>query len=201
MSNTLDPRFRPFTVLRKVRESSTITSFYLEPIDPTAWRPFEAGQFLTVQISDPKSGEPVIRNYTVSSAPSDEGVYRITVKRETSLKPGVPNGIVSCWLHDTVKEGAIVHIDGPRGAFKLNKVCHKPVIPLSGGVGLTPTVSMLKVLVREGDAAVAQDNCAVSTMPRPGRLSLSVASWACRRTRTVSFSVAAIAIVSPLRWR
>jgi hypothetical protein len=38
-------------------------------------------------------------------------------------------------------------------------------------------------------------------MPRPGRLSLSVASWACRRTRTVSFSVAAIAIVSPLRWR
>ncbi|CAN7668207.1 2Fe-2S iron-sulfur cluster-binding protein [Pararhizobium sp. LjRoot238] len=154
MPNTLDPRFRPFTVLRKVRESTTITSFYLEPIDPAAWRPFEAGQFLTIQMPHPKGGEPMIRNYTVSSAPSDEGVYRITVKRETGLTPDMPNGIASCWLHDSVEEGTIVHIDGPRGAFKLNKVSHKPVILLSGGVGLTPTVSMLKVLVRESDRPV-----------------------------------------------
>lgn len=154
MPNTLDPRFRPFTVRRKVRESTTITSLYLEPIDPAGWRPFEAGQFLTIQIPHPKGGEPVVRNYTVSSSPGDEGVYRITVKRETGLTPDIANGIVSCWLHDTVEEGTVVHIDGPRGAFKLNKASRQPVILLSGGVGLTPTISMLKVLVRESDRPV-----------------------------------------------
>ncbi|MFF0952883.1 2Fe-2S iron-sulfur cluster-binding protein [Rhizobium leguminosarum] len=154
MANTLDPRFRPFEVKRKVRESATITSFYLTPVNPADWRSFEAGQFLTIRIPDPKGRKSIIRNYTVSSAPDQLGVYRITVKREAALTPDVANGIASCWLHDTVEEGTVVHIDRPRGAFKLDKASRRPVILLSGGVGLTPTVSMLKVLVRESGRPV-----------------------------------------------
>jgi ferredoxin-NADP reductase len=154
MANTLDPSFRPFRVKRKVRESATITSFYLTPVNPADWSSFEAGQFLTIRIPDPKGGEPIIRNYTVSSSPNQLGVYRITVKREAALTPDVANGIASCWLHDTVEDDAVVHITGPRGAFKLDKASERPVILLSGGVGLTPTVSMLNVLVRESDRPV-----------------------------------------------
>ena len=154
MTTRLDPRFRPFEVTRKVRESATITSFYLAPVDPEDWRGFEAGQFLTIQIPHPAGGEPLVRNYTVSSGPDEVGFYRITVKREAALTPERADGIVSCWLHDAVEEGAVIHIDRPRGAFKLDKASQRPVILLSGGVGLTPTVSMLKVLVEDSDRPV-----------------------------------------------
>jgi ferredoxin-NADP reductase len=147
-------RFRPFKVTKKARESSTITSFYLSPLDRDHWRPFEAGQFLTIELKDEQADRPVFRNYTVSSAPADEGVYRISVKREAAATPDVAEGLVSSWLHDRVEEGSVVNIDGPHGAFKLDRTSKRPVILLSGGVGLTPTVSMLKTLAAESDRAV-----------------------------------------------
>jgi ferredoxin-NADP reductase len=154
MSNVVTSPFRPFAVVGKIRESSTITSFHLKPLDRKDWRPFEAGQFLTIQVPDPSSTGFVLRNYTISSSPSNEGVYRITVKREASPSPGIDDGLGSCWLHDRVDKGSIVNIDGPRGSFKLDKASKRPVILLSGGVGLTPTVSMLKVLAEQHDRPV-----------------------------------------------
>lgn len=41
------------------------------------------GQFLTIRVPDSKGGH-VLRNYTVSSSPREEGTYRITVKREAA---------------------------------------------------------------------------------------------------------------------
>jgi ferredoxin-NADP reductase/ferredoxin len=154
MANTPEQRFRPFEVKRKVRESATITSFYLTPVNPADWHPFEAGQFLTIQVPQAENGEPLVRNYTVSSGPNEMGVYRITVKREAALTPNMADGLVSSWLHDTIEEGMVVRIDRPRGAFKLDKASRRPVILLSGGVGLTPTMAMLKVLVEESDRPV-----------------------------------------------
>lgn len=146
-------RFRPFEVVSKVRESTTITSFRLAPLEPQHWRPFEPGQFLTIRVPDRKGGY-VLRNYTVSSSPRDEGTYRITVKREAAPTQDVPEGLSSCWLHDDIEPGAVVEIDPPRGAFKLDRASARPVVLLSGGVGLTPTVSMLDVLARESDRPV-----------------------------------------------
>lgn len=154
MSTELDSRFRPFRVVAKVRESSTITSFHFAPLNSKHWQPFEAGQFLTIQVPDQSTHGYVVRNYTVSSSPSDEGLYRITVKKEVASTPGVTDGVASCWLHDVIEEGAVVNIDGPRGAFKLDQTSNRPVVLLSGGVGLTPTVSMLKVLAEKSDRAV-----------------------------------------------
>lgn len=153
MQDAAAPRFRPFEVVSKVRESATITSFRLAPLDREHWRPFTAGQFLTLRVPDGKGGH-VLRNYTVSSSPREEGSYRITVKREAAPSPDVPAGLSSCWLHDEIEPGAIIEIDLPRGAFKLDGESPRPVILLSGGVGLTPTVSMLDVLVRESDRPV-----------------------------------------------
>ncbi|MBB2750528.1 UNVERIFIED_ORG: ferredoxin-NADP reductase [Rhizobium aethiopicum] len=148
-----DSRFRPFIVVRKVRESSTICSFHLAPQSPEDWRPFEAGQFLTIQVPIAAGGS-VARNYTVSSAPTEVGLYRITVKKELAPSVGIEDGRSSCWLHDIVEEGSILNIDRPRGAFKLDRSSRRPVILLSGGVGITPTVSMLKVLAADSDRPV-----------------------------------------------
>jgi len=148
MSNSAPSRFRPFLVKDKVRESATITSFYFIPRNEAHWRPFEAGQFLTLRV--PKGdGTHIHRNYTVSSPPHRQGLYRISVKREAATQPDIPDGLSSCWLHDVLEPGMEVALDGPHGAFKLNKHSEKPVILLSGGVGLTPTVSMLHVLTHE----------------------------------------------------
>lgn len=153
MHQVAPSRFQPFEVISKKRESDTITSFTLAPRDQNHWRPFEAGQFLTIRVPD-GSGGYVLRNYTVSSSPRESGTYRITVKREAAPSETVPRGVSSCWLHDEIEPGAIVEIDTPRGAFKLDTESVRPVVLLSGGVGLTPTVSMLHVLARETDRPV-----------------------------------------------
>jgi uncharacterized protein len=147
----LSAGFRPLKVVAKVRESLTITSFYLEPTEPEGWRPFKAGQFLVLRFeADDKSG-PVVRTYTVSSAPGDVDQYRITVKRETAAHVGVPDGIGSCRLHDHIDIGDVLMADGPRGDFMLDTNSARPVLLLSGGVGLTPMVSMLHVIAKQSD--------------------------------------------------
>lgn len=153
MQQAASSRFQPFEVIAKTRESETITSFTLAPRNKDHWRPFEAGQFLTIRIPDGAGGH-VFRNYTVSSSPRQSGTYRITVKREAAPSDQLPQGLSSCWLHDEVEPGAVLEIDTPRGAFKLDRESTRPVVLLSGGVGLTPTVSMLHVLARETDRPV-----------------------------------------------
>jgi ferredoxin-NADP reductase/ferredoxin len=153
MHQVIPSRFQPFEVISKKRESETITSFTLAPCDRTNWQPFEAGQFLTIRVPD-GSGGYVLRNYTVSSSPRESGTYRITVKREAAPSETVPPGVSSCWLHDEIEPGAILEIDTPRGAFKLDTESIRPVVLLSGGVGLTPTVSMLHVLAQETERPV-----------------------------------------------
>lgn len=167
MPDAMAPRFRPFEVISKVRESATITSFQLAPLELRNWRTFEAGQFLTIRVPD-REGGYVLRNYTVSSSPREEGKYRITVKREAAPTTGVPEGLSSCWLHDEVEPGTVVEIDLPRGSFKLDDASTRPVVLLSGGVGLTPTVSMLNVLAKDSDRPVwfihACDSAAVHAL-------------------------------------
>lgn len=152
MKDSQSSRFRPFKVVDKVRESATITSFHLEPVDRQDWQPFEAGQFLILRV--PEGSGHAIRNYTVSSAPQDEGRYRITVKREGAPSAGIPEGLSSVWLHDTIAAGDEISVQGPRGGFKLDSASRRPVLLISGGVGLTPMVSMLKVLAETSDRPV-----------------------------------------------
>ncbi|MBQ0818699.1 nitric oxide dioxygenase, partial [Microvirga sp. HBU67558] len=73
---------------------------------------------------------PLKRNYSISSAPNGE-TYRISVKRE-------PEGIASTWLHEQTEVGQVLKVAPPAGEFFLNEESPRPVVLLSGGVGLTP---------------------------------------------------------------
>ncbi|MCH9692383.1 MAG: NO-inducible flavohemoprotein [Gammaproteobacteria bacterium] len=139
---------REFHIARKVPESAVITSFYLEPVDGKPVASYKPGQFIGIYLKPEGQQYQKIRQYSLSCAPNGKS-YRISVKRE--LGDG-HSGLVSNYLHDKIKEGSIVKLSPPSGSFYLDMRCHSPVILISGGVGLTPMMSMFNSLIAEGQS-------------------------------------------------
>jgi len=130
--------WRAFKVAEKRKESTLITSFILRPVDDSPVLRHKPGQYLTFRLATP--GQPAMkRNFSISSAPNDDH-YRISVKREEAGHGG------SRFLHDQVAVGDIVEATVPAGEFFLEESPQRPVILLSGGVGLTPMVSMVETI-------------------------------------------------------
>ncbi|TIT54910.1 MAG: hybrid-cluster NAD(P)-dependent oxidoreductase, partial [Mesorhizobium sp.] len=106
---------------------------------------FSAGQYLVLHLTI--DGTRVTRSYSVSSPPTRPLDLQITVKR-------VKGGLVSNWLHDNLRPGHDIEIEGPVGRFNFDDLpCEKPLF-LSGGSGVTPIMSMLRALT---DRASGQD--------------------------------------------
>ncbi|MGG1553604.1 NO-inducible flavohemoprotein [Paenibacillus ferrarius] len=137
--------FRPFVISRKEQESNVITSFYLRPQDGGPIADFEPGQYVSLRFQIPGETNTHIRQYSLSHAPG-QLFYRISVKRENT-RDDVPAGKVSVYLHEQLQEGDVVELSAPAGDFTLDLQDTRPVTLISGGVGLTPMVSMLHTLV------------------------------------------------------
>ncbi|AXK53659.1 NO-inducible flavohemoprotein [Pseudomonas protegens] len=124
---------REFTLVDKVQESAEITSFYFEPLDRGPILAAEPGQYIGLQLFI--EGQEVRRNYSLSALTS-QGQYRISVKREAG-------GVASNYLHDQCPVGARIMLFPPAGEFTL-EASDKPLVLISGGVGITPTLPMLE---------------------------------------------------------
>ena len=133
--------WRDFRVDEVIRESSVISSFILKPIDGGAVIRHKPGQYLTFWLDIP-GHPPVKRNYSISNGPNG-AYYRISVKQE-------PMGLASGWLHEQATAGTVLKVAPPAGEFFLPEHPERPVVLLSGGVGLTPLVSMLEALAEQG---------------------------------------------------
>ncbi|MBO9128321.1 NO-inducible flavohemoprotein [Bacillus sp. 165] len=153
--------FRNFIVVKKVKESDVITSFYLEPQDGKELSTFNPGQYVTVEMDIPGNEYRHNRQYSLSDAPG-KPYYRISVKREdTSLNH--PAGIVSTYLHEKVQIGDILPLSAPAGDFTLDTAQEKPLVLISGGVGITPMMSMLNTaLERQPNRQVFFIHCAIN---------------------------------------
>jgi nitric oxide dioxygenase len=133
--------WREFVVTGKQPESDVITSFVLEPADGGPVVNFEPGQYISVNVPVPRLGLRQIRQYSLSDAPNGRS-YRISVKREDGVDPE-QKGYVSTLLHEEVQIGDTLQLAAPHGNFFIDVNATTPVVLISGGVGLTPLISML----------------------------------------------------------
>jgi ferredoxin-NADP reductase len=131
---------RPFRVAGLARESRSIVSFVLEPVDGEPLPAFRPGQFLTVRVQPAGAPRALLRSFSLSAAP-DAHRYRLGIKRE---------GVVSTFLHEHVMPGDVIEVGAPRGLFTLAADDDAPVVLLSAGVGATPVLAMLASLAAEG---------------------------------------------------
>lgn len=134
---------RMFQVICKVPESSEISSFYLEPVDGEPVIAHKPGQYISLRLNI--DGTEYRRNYSLS-ARSSGTCLRISVKREQ-------NGIASNYLHDQVTAGSVLELFPPSGNFTLAEGT-KPLVLISGGVGITPTISMAEAALGAGNRPV-----------------------------------------------
>ncbi len=125
-------------VTQVVTETSDTLTFLLEDA-AEGGRPFDyyAGQYLTFRFDD-LAPKPIVRSYTMSSSPRQDGASAFTVKR-------VEKGLVSNWLCDHVKVGTILKARGPIGKFCYDAPLDRPhLVMVAGGSGVTPFVSIMR---------------------------------------------------------
>lgn len=127
-------------VNRKQKEADKIVSFEL--IDPHG-RPlpdFDAGAHVHVQLYDSLS-----RQYSICNDPSDQSRYRLAVLHEEQSRGG------SDFMHQKVSEGDLLTISAPQNHFQLNHDAGHSIL-FAGGIGITPILSMAKVLSDRGQS-------------------------------------------------
>jgi ferredoxin-NADP reductase/predicted pyridoxine 5'-phosphate oxidase superfamily flavin-nucleotide-binding protein len=135
----VDQEERAYRVTSIVRESDSVRSLHLLPVDGRLPE-FRPGQFLPLR-SGPADGG--YRPYTISSA-SGDGALRISIKKGAGY---------SRKLHEDVKIGDILQARSPRGQFVAELTGQRPLVLLAAGIGVTPMVSMLHAAARAGRAA------------------------------------------------
>jgi ring-1,2-phenylacetyl-CoA epoxidase subunit PaaE len=131
-------------IIREVEDAKTFV------FERTDGKPliYKAGQFLTFMIN--LHGHEVRRSYSMSSAPGVDEHPSITVKR-------VPNGGISRFWIDQVREGDIFTTLFPSGRFVLEDVVpiKRDIVLVGAGSGITPLFSILKqTLTTEPDSYI-----------------------------------------------
>lgn len=144
--------YRKFQVTKKITECQNVCSFYLAPHDGKPLPPYKPGQYVTFQLNIPGLSKPVVRCYSLSDSPHRSDYYRVTIKREPAPpdRPDLPPGIASAYFCDKVRQGDILDVKAPGGSFFLDLGKEMPVVLVSGGVGVTPMLSMAHAIAASG---------------------------------------------------
>lgn len=145
--------WRRFRILKKVPESSEISSFYLVPQDGKPLPLYKPGQYVSLRVWVPELKCMQPRQYSLSEDPAQTGgaYYRIGVKKEPGQEAGIP-GLISNRLHNEFNVGDEVELTHPAGLFFLDPKgpSESPLVLISAGVGITPMVSILNSVTSSG---------------------------------------------------
>ncbi len=129
------PARRALVVRSLVHE--TDDALAIELVDPTGRAiEFVPGQFLTLHVTI--DDRELRRAYSISSAPLDGAHATIVVKK-------IPGGLVSNYLHDTLRVGDRIEVTGPSGSFLVPATrAPRHLVLFAGGSGITPIFSIVR---------------------------------------------------------
>ncbi|MDX3771463.1 MULTISPECIES: PDR/VanB family oxidoreductase [unclassified Streptomyces] len=86
----------------------------------------------------------LVRQYSLCSPPEEAEVWRVAVLLEKDGRGG------SLHVHDTLVEGDVVRVRGPRNHFRLERA--ERYLFIAGGIGVTPIIPMVAEAERLGAA-------------------------------------------------
>jgi phthalate 4,5-dioxygenase reductase subunit len=130
---------RPLLIREKRQLTPEIWRFELVDPDGGALPPFASGAHVTVETP---SG--ALRTYSLSNDPAETDRYVLGVKHERGGRGG------SASLIERVREGDLIPVSTPINRFPL--VAAPAYLFIAGGIGITPILSMLRQVAREGGA-------------------------------------------------
>ncbi len=115
-------------------ETPDIRSYELRALDGGELPPFTAGAHLDLTLPN-----GLIRSYSLVNPQSERRRYVIGVQKDRASRGG------SAWLHEHLRPGDVLTVNGPRNNFALNEAAEKSIF-IAGGIGITPMVSMTERL-------------------------------------------------------
>jgi ferredoxin-NADP reductase len=117
----------PVTLARVVDETPRDRTLVFEvPAAAAASFAFRPGQFVTFR--EPVDGQPFVRSYSISSAPSQAGTFDITVRNTGRFGEHLFG----------LKPGTVLQAQPPRGGFVLDAAPGRTLLLCAGGSGVTP---------------------------------------------------------------
>ncbi len=125
----------PIAVALRKKEAvaeGTMAFYFEKPIGAS----FRAGQHLNMTLIDPPEtdAEGNGRSFSLASAPSEPYLEIATRMRDTAFKRVLKK----------MEIGSSVMVAPPHGSFTLHADATKPAVFLTGGIGITPVLSMIK---------------------------------------------------------
>lgn len=127
-------------VTRITKVASTVIALELRADDGWALSPFSAGAHIELELPvRDASGRFIVRQYSLCNDPGERDRYVVAVGKDANSRGG------SAWLHDELKEGAMLGICPPRNHFQLVETAVHSVL-VAGGIGITPLLAMARRL-------------------------------------------------------
>ena len=103
---------------------------------------FKAGQYIQLESKKyPKGKQVVTRAYSMANSPSRNGEVELIIRK-------VPDGIMTTFVHDYLKNGEELILTGPYGDFYIRDT-DADMIFVAGGSGMAPFKGILEHLAEE----------------------------------------------------
>lgn len=134
-------RRRPYRVASVAREPGDTWTLEVEPDGHDGFT-FQPGQFAWVTFRhSPFAMEE--HPFSIASSPSESGALQFAIKELGDFTRTVGE----------IEPGETAYVDGPYGAFTLDRVPDAPgYVFVVGGIGIAPIMSMLRALADRGDS-------------------------------------------------
>jgi phenol hydroxylase P5 protein len=101
---------------------------------------FQAGQYVNLHV--PGLDQP--RAFSLANAPSEKRMIELNIRN-------VPGGQATGFIHNQLKEGDRLRLNGPYGRFFVRRSAPEKLLFLAGGTGLSSPKSMILDLLGAGE--------------------------------------------------